>query len=334
MKPTHRPYFLMGLALLLSSAALILLGIFLSKVLLIYLFPVAIGLMLVVKSLAGKRPAHRTARHALKRPAVIVPFLLVLVFGFFSYRALRSAWISHFAHWPRVEGVMVAASMADTWNLANVGHGANNKILVAKKSWGVATRYSYLVKGKAYQGDRARPHFLPWKTGLLDEGSAKYAKKRLKRYAPGRKVQVHYNPANPEEAYLDLKTISAFWAIALQLAIWAILMLTRFVHGMGPPQSGTPPKEGAAAGTRQWRDECLTLVFLFFEYIAALIACIFIIGAGDYAPESWLARLFKDEIVFLLGMPFLLVGVKAAAGIPRCLIAALGHRKSKHSVGS
>jgi hypothetical protein len=74
--------------------------------------------------------------------------------------------------------------------------------------------YRYEVGKRIYQGDRVRFIFRPFRIGLAD------ATARALTWGAGRKVQVFYDPGNPETALLDKGLTTGDWLfLALVFAV-------------------------------------------------------------------------------------------------------------------
>jgi hypothetical protein len=99
--------------------------------------------------------------------------------------------------WPTVSGQIIrseltrgASSRGGTTNYANV-------------------HYSYRVMGQDYQSDQVSPPILPGgRTGGMIAGSI------VNKYPLGSTVTVYYNPENPADALLEIKTSGIVRAMA------------------------------------------------------------------------------------------------------------------------
>lgn len=70
-----------------------------------------------------------------------------------------------------------------------------------------AVRFSYVVRGVRYMSDRVTP--------LSESGSDDWARTIVDRYHPGDRVTAHYNPARPNDAYLEREESALPWAFVL-----------------------------------------------------------------------------------------------------------------------
>ena len=271
--------------------------------------------------------AHRaggTARRpVLLRPRAVVPLLLATALAFFLHGALRAAWIELFARWPTTPGVVVSAEVARSLVLED-GRGAQHKAPAFRERWGVEAAYRYQVGLVSYAGDRVRPRVFPWKTELLGEGTRPEAKEGLRSYPPGRAVTVTYNPHDPQEAYLDVRTGAVLPATLALLVVWAALMAARYASRTRPRGRVAPPP--AAADRSGAGREGAALLALTLEYVVSLIAACVLLGVAARSPDGAVGRTLHEEMAFLLGAPALVVAAKVAAGGPRRLLRRLRGR--------
>lgn len=66
--------------------------------------------------------------------------------------------------------------------------------------------YQYEVLGRVFHGDRV--------TSLNESGSASWAANLLDRYRSGAATVVHFDPAHPDQAWLEDSATWAYWLIA------------------------------------------------------------------------------------------------------------------------
>jgi hypothetical protein len=150
------------------------------------------------------------------RAAPIVSVLCIM--GFFTawFALAFSRMTLQARRWPSTVGTILRGEVQqfEDWD---------NDLEVsaaARRRFKPAIRYRYEVNGRSYIGDRIR-------MGVDITSSVRsLAQKTLKRYPPGRDVDVYYNPEKPGEAVLE--PISRFhlfpWLMAIGLfaLAWAI----------------------------------------------------------------------------------------------------------------
>jgi len=125
--------------------------------------------------------------------------------------------------WPVTTGVITAAEMTtQSGDQGGETHGVN-------------IAYDYMVAGQHYDGTRLA-------FGVMT-ASGGYAQAVLKCYPVGRKIPVHYSPADPQQAVLETGIhggtgICLFIGILFVLAAW--MSLHPFPAG-SPPQYGNSP---------------------------------------------------------------------------------------------
>jgi hypothetical protein len=76
-------------------------------------------------------------------------------------------------------------------------------------------KYTYVADGKEFTNDRIYP------SGQLST-TGSHAQRLVEKYAPGRKVQVRYNPADPTRSALE----AAMPALVPVMLIMAVVMFT------------------------------------------------------------------------------------------------------------
>lgn len=93
-------------------------------------------------------------------------------------------------HWPVTEGAILTAEMKSHFGK----HG---------RTYSPEVTYSYQVAGRQYEGGKLA-------FGQMSSSSG-YAHGILNRYPVGKKVSVHYSPADPEEAVLETGIHGGVW---------------------------------------------------------------------------------------------------------------------------
>ncbi|MBL8843059.1 MAG: DUF3592 domain-containing protein [Planctomycetes bacterium] len=155
--------------------------------------------------------ASSTARRPLPRVAIVLALLMVtgttLALGIIGTRALLDARASQ--AWPAVEG-RITESRVEVGTKRVGGRRRSDRDAVI--------RYDYVVDGRALQGDAVT-------VGGIE---ADDADAMVERYPVGRSVPVHYDPAEPTRAALEVGVLPrhyAFPAASLMgLAIGALLL--------------------------------------------------------------------------------------------------------------
>jgi hypothetical protein len=85
--------------------------------------------------------------------------------------------------WPGIEGIILERTVA-------IEHEADGQI------YQPVVRYKYELDGKLYQGS-----YIDWATAAHLKYTS--ARQKLDKYDPGRRVKVHYDPANPTMSVLQ-----------------------------------------------------------------------------------------------------------------------------------
>jgi hypothetical protein len=80
--------------------------------------------------------------------------------------------------------------------------------------------YQYQVNGKSYQCDHLA--FGKQTSAQPDERGRLKAKEKAQQYLVGRSVDVHYNPANPADAVLEVRTAGAGSLIGVAIVLGVI----------------------------------------------------------------------------------------------------------------
>lgn len=126
---------------------------------------------------------------------VSVPFLIVAaVLAWIAYRRRREAQDA-VQGWSRTEGRILAAGVQSYLSRQTRQGGSTSMVTMYRP----AVSYEYRAGGRSFTGNRLS-------MGLpLGYGSQKMAQRYVAKYSTGAPVQVYYNPANPEEAVLELK---------------------------------------------------------------------------------------------------------------------------------
>lgn len=110
----------------------------------------------------------------------------VVFFGFLAWRAWQVKQAS--PAWPYVQGEMLEAR-------AKARNEFGDQNGTPKHEWFTEVRYSYMVNGETYTGNRLRAFGL----NHFDEQSALL---ELAPFQPGTKVKVYYDPAKPSSSVL------------------------------------------------------------------------------------------------------------------------------------
>ncbi|MBN1937335.1 MAG: DUF3592 domain-containing protein [Anaerolineae bacterium] len=111
--------------------------------------------------------------------------------------------------WPGVGGVMTAARLEERREEVSRSDGPTRTVV----SFEPLVEYHYTVDGKDYIGRRISPADKQYARPL--------AQKVLDRYPVGAQVQVHYDPRNPDEAFLEINM--GWGGIGLLLAGGALI---------------------------------------------------------------------------------------------------------------
>lgn len=112
----------------------------------------------------------------------------LLIFGLRDRKKAKAA-----EAWPTISGTIVSSRLdQNTRTERRDGRTYNHT------TYAPVVEYAYEVGGKTYQGNR----IFPGATMSYDLGTAQSI---VNRYQPGSTAAVHYDPANPIEAVLEIK---------------------------------------------------------------------------------------------------------------------------------
>ena len=131
--------------------------------------------------------------------------LAVLLFSFVSRRVSKQA-----QSWPVVSGTVVSSSV-ESYEKYEDGRRTTY--------YQPAVEFSYQVHGVEYRSRQI-------KLGVTVSGSKGGAEKTAARYPEGGKVDVHYDPANPNNAALENPTGAAWLLLAIALAMMGFALYT------------------------------------------------------------------------------------------------------------
>jgi hypothetical protein len=162
----------------------------------------------------------------------------VVAIGCSAWTMLRSIQC---AHWPTAEAVIQSADMAR--------HSADK----GGDTYSANLSYEYQVAGVRYQGTRLA-------FGAMT-ASPEYAQGILQRYPVGKKVPVHYDPANPELAVLETG-LHGGTGIGFAVGTVFVLMAAMFLKTLPPAnaaQSASQPPQPNA-----WRNQPPILMGVLF----------------------------------------------------------------------
>jgi hypothetical protein len=131
----------------------------------------------------------------------------VLLFSFAYWRQIAQA-----ARWPAVPGVVTFCGIEEVYDTVGSGGSASHT-----KSYRANLDYTYTVNGNTYTGHQI-------KLGVTTSGSKASAQAIADRYPVGKKIEVHYDPANPGNAAIERSTASPLLPLVLALALIAFAL--------------------------------------------------------------------------------------------------------------
>jgi hypothetical protein len=112
----------------------------------------------------------------------------LLIFGWRDRKKAKAA-----EAWPTVNGTIVSSRLDQ-----NTRTERRDGRTYTRTSYAPVVEYTYGAGGRTYQGNR----IFPGSTMSYDLGTAQNI---VNRYQPGSTAAVHYDPANPVEAVLEVK---------------------------------------------------------------------------------------------------------------------------------
>ncbi len=112
----------------------------------------------------------------------------LLIFGLRERKKAKAA-----EAWPTVNGTIISSRLDQ-----NTRTERRDGRTYTHTSYAPVVEYTYEVGGKTYQGN----HIFPGATMSYDLGTAQNI---VNRYQPGSTATVHYDPADPMEAVLEIK---------------------------------------------------------------------------------------------------------------------------------
>jgi len=130
----------------------------------------------------------------------------------FALRARRKSAAS--LDWPSTEGTVISSQVQ-----TNTSTDEEDRV---SYSFSPRVEYAYIVNGQEYRGRRL--HY-----GVTESRRKADAEHQAIRYPPGMKVKIFYNPANPQEAVLEQRSVSATLALVLGIIFIALSVCTCLV---------------------------------------------------------------------------------------------------------
>ncbi len=144
--------------------------------------------------------------------------ICTLLFGAMLFNLIRlRGRIGAAANWPAVEGVIIASAVDAP--AAHLSDDLNDAAAVV--------RYRYRAGGREFEGDRTRIGGEPLTTRML-------ATRLAARYPVGAIIDVHVDPANPENAVLDpadTGTLTAQTFLTVTFGIIAAVLIAHAIAG-------------------------------------------------------------------------------------------------------
>ncbi|OFV83790.1 MAG: hypothetical protein A3D93_01545 [Acidobacteria bacterium RIFCSPHIGHO2_12_FULL_67_30] len=116
--------------------------------------------------------------------------VLFLEGGYQQRRAASKAWST-------TEGVVVESSVRST-RLPGEDWTKTTDDDIRQEPWHARVTYTYSVEGRSYQSSRV---YLDHVTAYASQSKAQ---ELVRKYPEGRRITVHYNPQNPDDAALEL----------------------------------------------------------------------------------------------------------------------------------
>jgi hypothetical protein len=135
-------------------------------------------------------------------PYVVGGILCIVGLGLGSggIGAIRKAKAA--AAWPTVPGKLLSSEV-----VAHTGIHSGRRGSKGQASYQPVVRYSYSVGGKELSGATI---------GLVDvRGSKAAVERKIAAFASGKELAVHYDPADPKRALLDVTAAGSGWLIGL-----------------------------------------------------------------------------------------------------------------------
>ncbi len=132
--------------------------------------------------------------------------LFVMIGGFEFLQGLKTN------DWPAAAGKIVDSKIVES---EVSGSSGRRKTSSSDRDYTVDVRYSYEVEGRKLEGDRLR-------YGNESHDSRASAMEEQSRFAPGKEVQVYYDPKTPNRSVL-IKGIGLSW-LALALGLMGLVI--------------------------------------------------------------------------------------------------------------
>ena len=136
----------------------------------------------------------------------LLGLLFVIIGGFEFRQGLKTN------DWPAAAGRIVESKIVER---KVDGSSGRRRTRSSDRDYTVDVRYSYEVEGQKFEGDRLR-------YGNESHDSRASAMEEQSRFAPGKEVQVHYDPKTPSQSVL-IKGIGLSW-LGMALGLMALVI--------------------------------------------------------------------------------------------------------------
>jgi hypothetical protein len=153
----------------------------------------------------------------------LVFFLLALVIGFVSYKAIISG--KRFLKLPTVTGRILSIEIKKQPYSFSRSSGSGGISLM----WMILVEYEYTVEGKKYIGHRLSNREYMESVWINEQPSIKLTK-YLERYPVGKAVDVRYYPKDPQWSLLDVDTSDTGIIILVNIVAFLIPLSLLYMH--------------------------------------------------------------------------------------------------------
>lgn len=146
----------------------------------------------------------------------IVIIVIAAIFGVISYwygwRTMKKNKVA--ANWPIVPGVIISTELDSYIKYDDDGD--------ASTMYTPLITYEYEVEGRAYTNNRVRVQ------AFVATNMQSVSSKKLEDYPVGGAVQVHYDPLNPEDAFLEIDSRKINVPMIIGVICGLIVLYTAF----------------------------------------------------------------------------------------------------------
>jgi hypothetical protein len=160
----------------------------------------------------------------------IVSFAIAAIGFYFLYGTIQSD--SFKKSWPKTTAMVLEASIDKIVASFNTGGPTNRTI--GTPGWDIKIKYEYEVNGTKYVGTNVSNQSTQETKTVWNDAAkpSEELKSVLDKYSAGTKTEIHYNPKNPSESFINFTSSTGSKLVALGMGIlFSILGVLLLVAG-------------------------------------------------------------------------------------------------------